>query len=90
MPKYVIERDVPGFGSSSPEELAEAARKSNAVITEMSPRIQWLHSYVVADKTYCVYIAPDKETILEHARKSGFPANVIEKVVTMIDPTTGE
>lgn len=90
MPKFVIEREIPGIGSMSAGELCGAARKSCDVIEAIGPKIQWLHSYVTADKTYCVYIAPDRETIEEHARQSGFPANSILEVITMIDPTTGE
>jgi len=88
MPKFVIEREIPGIGSSSSEELAGAAQKSCAVLRTIGPQIQWLNSYICADKTYCVYIAPDRETIEEHARQSGFPANSIAEVVTMIDPAT--
>ena len=90
MPKYIIERGIPGFGSSSPEELKAGAQKSNEVIQDMGYKIQWLHSYVVGDGTYCVYIAPDEEAIMEHSRLSGFPVTRITEVETVIDPTTGE
>lgn len=90
MPKYVIEREVPGAGNLSAEELQSISQKSCDVLQEMGPRIQWLQSYVTGDKLYCVYIAPNDEMIAEHAKKGGFPANSISKVVTMIDPTTSE
>ena len=90
MPKYVIEREIPGIGASTADELAEGARRSNAVLTEMGPSIQWVHSYVVDDMTYCVYIAPNEDAIREHARKSGFPVTKIARIATTIDPTTGE
>jgi hypothetical protein len=89
MPKYVIRRDVPGFGANTPEQLAEASAHSNATIEAMEHKVQWLHSYVIEDGTYCVYIAPDEEAILEHSRRSGFPADRIVEVKTIIDPTTG-
>lgn len=90
MPKFVIEREIPGLGKLSESELRATARKSNAVLREMGPGIQWLHSYVTGDKLYCVYLAPDEDTILEHARRGGFPANRISAVRELIDPTTGE
>jgi hypothetical protein len=90
MPNYIIQRDVPGFGSSTPQQLADAAAHSNATIAAMGHTVQWLHSYVTDEGTYCVYIAPDIEAILEHSRRSGFPANKILEVRTIIDPTTGE
>jgi len=88
MKKFVIERDIPGAGSMSPQELAEAAKKSNATLAELAPSIQWQHSYVTGDKTFCVYLAKDEKTILEHADRSGFPANCITEVACEIDPTT--
>ncbi len=90
MPKYVIEREVPGAGKLSGEELQGISEKSCGVLSEMGPQIQWLHSYVTADKVYCVYIAPDEASIRQHAEKGGFPANSIAKVSTVIDPTTAE
>jgi hypothetical protein len=90
MPKYVIEREMPGAGKLSPEELQNASRTSCGVLRELGPRIQWLHSYVTDDKLYCVYIAPDEETIREHASRGGFPANRIARIVTTIDPSTAE
>lgn len=89
MPKFVIERDIPGIGSAGPADLQGAARKSNGVLAELGAQIQWVHSYVTGDKTYCVYLAPSKELIEEHARLSGFPASRISEVTAMIDPTTG-
>ena len=90
MPKYVIERDIPGVGGKSPEELRAISQASCAVLTEMGPAIQWVESYVTADKIYCIYIAPSEVAILEHARRGGFPANRISKVESRIDPTTAE
>ncbi len=90
MPKYVIERELPGLGLLSPEELAATAAQSNTVLAEMSPDIQWQHSYVTDDKMYCLYLAPDAETVREHARRGGFPADAVNQVGTVIDPTTSE
>lgn len=90
MPKYVIERDIPGAGQFSPEQLQGIAKKSCGVLGGMGPQIQWLHSYVTGDKIYCVYIAPNEEMIREHARQGGFPAQRVSEVVSVIDPTTGE
>jgi hypothetical protein len=90
MPKYVIEREIPGIGSRSPEEFKAIAQKSNAIMEEMGPGIQWGHSYVVGDKIFCVFIAKDEETIREHARKGGFPCNTISEIATMMDPITAE
>ncbi len=90
MPKFVIEREIPGASKMTPSELAEAARKSNAVLRELGPQIQWIHSFVTDDKLYCVYLAPDEATILEHARRSGFPASRISAVRALLDPTSGE
>ena len=90
MPKFVIEREIPGASKMTPSELAEAARKSNAVLRELGPQIQWIHSFVTDDKLYCVYLAPDEATILEHARRSGFPASRISAVRALLDPTDGE
>ncbi|MFZ0667804.1 MAG: DUF4242 domain-containing protein [Acidimicrobiales bacterium] len=90
MPKYVIERDVPGAGDLSAEELREISQKSNKVISELGPEIRWITSYVTDDKLYCVYVAPDQDIIEEHARCGGFPANRITKVSAVIDPSTGD
>jgi len=88
MPQYVIEREIPGAGNLTDEELQAVARKSVGVLKELGPEIKWLHSYVTGDKVYCVYLAPDEETIREHARRGGFPANRISAVRRMIDPST--
>jgi hypothetical protein len=90
MPKYVIEREIPGVGKLSAKELQAISQKSCDVLTELGPQIQWIHSYVTPDKIYCVYIAPDEETVREHARRGGFPANRISPVKAMIDPTSSE
>ncbi len=90
MPKYVIERELPGAGKLSGQELQGIAKKSCGILSEMGPQIQWVHSYVTDDKIYCVYIAPDEASIRQHAEKGGFPANSIAKVSTVIDPTTAE
>lgn len=90
MPKYVIEREIPGAGNLTPEQLKSISQTSCGVLNNLGPRIQWVHSYVTTDKIYCVYIAPDEEMVREHARQGGFPANVISEVATMIDPTTSE
>lgn len=90
MPKYVIERDMPGAGKLSPAELQAASQKSCSVLNKLGPQIQWVQSYVTDDKLYCVYIAPNQELIREHAVQGGFPANRISEVRTIIDPTTSE
>ena len=90
MPKYVIEREIPGAGNMSPQELQAASQKSCSVLQNLGPQIQWLQSYVTPDKIYCVYIAPNEEMIREHASQGGFPANRISEIKTMIDPTTAE
>ncbi len=90
MPKYVIERELPGAGQLSAETLQAISRKSCGVLKGLGPQIQWVQSYVTDDKIYCIYIAPDKETVLEHARQGGFPANSVAQVGTVIDPTTAE
>jgi predicted Rdx family selenoprotein len=90
MPKFVIERDLPGAGRLSAKELQAVAQKSNAVLRDLGPQIQWVTSYVTTDKIYCVYVAPSEELIREHARKGGFPANKISLVAEVIDPTTAE
>lgn len=90
MPKYVIEREIPGAGKLSEDELAQISQKSCSVLHALGPSIQWVQSYVTGDKIYCVYIAPDEETVREHAKRGGFPANRIAEVKTVIDPTTAE
>lgn len=90
MPKFVIERDIPGAGAMSPEELAGISRTSCDVLREMGPQIQWMESFVTGDKVYCVYVAPSEDQVREHAEKGGFPANRISRVETVIDPTTAE
>ena len=90
MPKYVIERDIPGIGNSTPDQFSAISQKSCGVLHQLGPKIQWLHSYVTVDKIYCVYIAPDEHAIREHAKQGGFPANRIEEVKLLIDPTTAE
>lgn len=90
MPKYVIEREIPGVGKMSPDELKAISQKSCEVLRKIGPEIQWLESYVTNDKLYCVYIAPNVATIQKHADQGGFPANRISQVKRMIDPTTAE
>ena len=90
MPKYVIEREIPGAGKLSPQELRAISQKSCGVLNTMGPQIQWLQSYVTGDKVYCVYIAPNEEMVREHAQQGGFPANRVSEVTTIIDPTTAE
>lgn len=90
MPQFVIEREMPGVGSASPADLKAASQTSCSVLRELGPDIQWVHSYVTDDKIYCIYRAPDAEMIREHAAKGGFPANSVQEVRTMIDPTTAE
>ena len=90
MPKFVIEREIPGAGKLSPADLQAISQKSCGVLNGMGPKIQWVQSYVTDDKIYCVYIAPDEATVREHAKQGGFPANQVSRVRTMIDPTTSE
>jgi Protein of unknown function (DUF4242) len=90
MPKYVIERELPGAGKLSAEDLRGISQKSNSVICDLGPEIRWLQSYVTDDMIYCVYVAPDEDILFEHARCGGFPANKISKVTTVIDPSTGD
>ena len=90
MLKFVIEREIPGAGSMKEAELHEAALKSVEVLKHLGPQIQWLHSYVTDDKVYCVYLAPDEETVLEHARRAGLPANRVSAVRRLLDPTGAE
>ena len=90
MPKFVVEREIPGAGKLSAEQFQSIAQKSCNILRKLGPEIQWLESYVSNDKLYCVYIAPNEEFIREHARQGGFPANRISEVKRMIDPTTAE
>ena len=90
MPKYLIEREIPGAGKLSPQELKGISQKSCSVLSKMGPQIQWLESYVTGDKVYCVYIAPNEKMVREHARQGGFPANRVSEVASVIDPTTAE
>jgi hypothetical protein len=90
MPKFIIEREIPGAGNLSPAELQSISQTSCNVLSNLGPQIQWVESYVTGDKVYCVYIAPDEEMIREHARQGGFPANKISEIKRMIDPTTAE
>ena len=88
MPRYVIERDIPGAGDLSPEELRAISQKSCTVLEEMGPRVQWEHSYVTGDRITCLYIAPDEASILEHGRRGGFPVTRVMQVEAVIDPVT--
>jgi hypothetical protein len=90
MPKYVIERVVPGASKMTPTELKALSQRSCSVLNELGPQIQWVQSYVTDNKLYCVYIAPHEEMVHEHARRGGFPANHVSQVKTIIDPTTSE
>ena len=90
MPKYVIEREIPGAGKLSGQELQAISQKSCSVLNQMGPQIQWVQSYVTGDKVYCIYIAPSEEMIRQHAEQGGFPADRISEIKTMIDPTTAE
>jgi hypothetical protein len=86
--RYVIERDIPSIGDSSEQDLSGAAATSNSALAKLAPRVQWEHSYVAGDKTFCIYLAENEDAIREHAKISGFPATVITEVKTIIDPTT--
>ena len=90
MPKFVIEREIPGAGDLTPEQLQAISQKSCGVLKSMGPHIQWLQSFVTDNKIYCIYIAPDEETVRRHAQQGGFPANSIARVRSIIDPTTSE
>lgn len=90
MPKYVIEREMPGAGRMSPEDLRAASRKSNEVLATMMPRVQWQQSYVTDDKLFCVYVADDPEGIREHAAKAGFPVDSVRLISAVIDPSTAD
>ncbi len=90
MPKYLIEREIPGAGSLSPAELQGISQKSCSVLRQLGPQVQWVHSYVTDDKVYCVYIAPDEAAVRKHAEMGEFPANSISEIRTLIDPTTAD
>ena len=90
MPKFLIERDIPGAGKLSAAELQAISQKSCGVLQGLGPQIQWVQSYVTGDKVYCVYIAPDEAMVREHARQGGFPANRVSEITSIIDPTTAE
>lgn len=90
MPRYVIERDLPGAGQLSSSELKAISQKSCGVLGDLGPQIQWQQSYVTGDKIYCVYIAPNEELVREHARRGGFPANRVSEITAIIDPITAE
>ncbi len=90
MPKYVIEREIPGAGNLSDEQLKTISQTSCGVLSKMGPQIQWVNSYVTTDKIYCIYIAPNEEMVREHASQGGFPANSISQISRIIDPTTAE
>jgi hypothetical protein len=90
MPKYIIEREIPGAGSLTAQDLQGISQKSSGILKNMGPTIQWVKSYVTDEKIYCVYIAPDEATVRAHAEQGGFPANRVSEIKTMIDPTTAE
>ena len=90
MPKFLIEREIPGAGDLSAQDLQAISQKSCGVLKNMGPQIQWVESYVTDDKVYCVYIAPNEEMVREHARQGGFPANRVSEIKSVIDPTTAE
>lgn len=90
MPRYIIERDLPGAGKLSADQLEAIAQRSCAVLSDLGPAIQWVQSYVTDDRIYCVYLAPDEELVLKHARQGGFPADLVARVHRVIDPTTAE
>jgi hypothetical protein len=90
MPKFIIERELPGAGKLSPADLRAISQKSCGVLRELGPQIQWVQSYVTQDKIYCVYVAPNEKLVREHALQGGFPANSVARVMTVIDPTTAE
>jgi len=90
MPKYVIERDLPGAGNLTADQLRGVSQKSCSVLNKLGPEIQWIHSYVTADKIYCIYRAPNEAMIREHAKQGGFPANKISEISSVIEPSTAE
>ena len=90
MPKYLIEREIPGAGQLTPEALQAISQKSCSILRNLGPEVQWIHSYVTADKIYCIYIAPSEALVRRHAEQGGFPANRISEICSQIDPTTAE
>ncbi|PTQ85536.1 DUF4242 domain-containing protein [Nitrosomonas ureae] len=90
MPKYIIEREIPGAGALTPQDLQAISQKSCGVLSNMGPGVQWLESYVTDDKVYCIYIAPDEAAVRAHAEQGEFPANRVSRIKTVIDPTTAE
>lgn len=90
MPKFVIEREIPGAGKLPSGELRAISQKSCGVLAELGPQVQWVHSYVTDDKVYCIYIAPDEQAVRKHAEMGGFPANSVAQIRAVIDPTTAE
>jgi len=90
MPKYLIEREIPGAGKLSEQDLQSISQKSCTVLNNMGPGVQWVESYVTDDKVYCVYVAPNKDAIMDHAQQGGFPANVVSQIRSVIDPTSAE
>jgi cell division inhibitor SulA len=90
MPKYIIEREIPGAGKLTSDQLQAISQKSCGVLKQLGPQIQWLESYVTDDKIYCVYIAPNEQLVREHAKQGGFPANRVSQIKQIIDPTTAE
>jgi len=90
MHRYVIERHIPGIGAMSDDEISGAANTSNDALAKLAPKVQWEHSYVAGNKTFCIYLAEDEAAIKQHSELSGFPANIITRISTMIDPTTGK
>jgi hypothetical protein len=90
MPKYIIEREIPGAGKLSRQDLVAISQKSCSVLNKLGPQIQWVQSFVTGDKVYCVYIAPNEDMVRDHAAQGGFPANKVSQVMAVIDPTTAE
>ena len=90
MPRYIIEREIPGASKLTPQELAAISQKSCSVLEKMGPQINWQHSYVAGDKIYCIYIAPNEQMVREHAKQGGFPANRVTEIAAIIDPVTAE
>jgi hypothetical protein len=90
MPQFLIEREIPGAGNLTDEQLKGISQTSCGVLSDMGPQIQWVHSYVTGDKIYCIYRAPSEEMVREHAQKGGFPANSVARITSVIDPTTAE
>jgi hypothetical protein len=90
MARYMIERNIPALGKLGPDELKDVARKSNSVLRELGPAVQWVQSYITRDRMYCIYLAPDEALVREHALRGGFPADLINRISGMMDPTTGD